>query len=45
VRFEGVLQHLFRQQGSLEEAAAVAADHGARLIDPVPGSPYRLAAA
>lgn len=45
VRFEGVLQHLFRQQGTLAEAAALAADHGARLIDPVPGSPYRLEAA
>ncbi len=49
VRFQGVLTHALRQQGSCEEAAAlVGADRTPdrpppRFIDPIPGQAYRLA--
>ncbi|MCP9887757.1 MBL fold metallo-hydrolase [Cyanobium sp. ATX 6A2] len=49
-RYEGLLTRALSQQGSTEDAAAVAAAGGsagrasARLIDPVPGQAYRIAA-
>jgi hypothetical protein len=44
VRFDGLLSHAFRQQGSVQEAAALVAAsglrEGCRLLDPVPGTCY-----
>jgi hypothetical protein len=44
VRFDGLLSHAFRQQGSVQEAAALVAAagscEGCLLLDPVPGTCY-----